>query len=227
MALLVDAHDGLLLLAAEPYDTLIVERIRALPQRHYRRVSRDWRIPARREHLRSVSALVAELDERDVAVEISQAASQRLARASVGRAILRHGAIEIASPYSLRRLPALRALPGRRFDPTRRTWTVPLTRAGALAILDLADRTDELVTSRRARVAMQRAAEGTVSASATARDPDRRSADPTRRSPAAHWRHHTRGPIFDNPAHPRVEVPGIGWCVRIRVTPRHERAGAT
>jgi hypothetical protein len=89
MALLVDAHDGLLLLAAAPYDTLIVERIRALPQRRYRAASRDWRIPARREHLRNVSTLVAELDERDVAVEISQAASLRLARAGIGRAILR------------------------------------------------------------------------------------------------------------------------------------------
>lgn len=68
------------------------------------------------------------------------------------------GAIEIAGPYSERRLPALRDLPERRFDAERKIWTVPLTRAGALALLALADETDELVTTQRARDALARAA---------------------------------------------------------------------
>lgn len=52
---------------------------------------------------------------------------------------------------------------------------------------------------------------------------------PTRRSPVAHWRHYTAGPVLDNPARRRVQVPDIGLCVRIRVHPRdgHGDARAT
>ncbi len=71
---------------------------------------------------------------------------------------LRGAVIEVVGAFSPRRLPALRALPERRFDGDRKTWTVPLTRAGALAILDLADHTDQLVTTQRARRALQRSA---------------------------------------------------------------------
>ena len=220
MSLLIDANKGLLQLAAEPYDETIVQWIRTVPQRRYRRKSHDWCIPARREHLLTVCSVIAELEERGIAVEISEAAAARLARVDTGRAILRGSAIEIAGPYSERRLPALRALPERRFDAERKLWTVPLTRAGALAILALADDTDELVMTQRARRASQRAAMASSPAKRNARDADAASADPTtRRSPVAHWRHHTRGAVFDNPARPRINVPGIGWCVRIRVNP--------
>ena len=219
MSLLIDANKGLLQLAAEPYDETIVQWIRTVPQRRYRRQSHDWCIPARREHLLTVCSVIAELEERGIAVEISEAAAARLARVDTGRAILRGGAIEIAGPYSERRLPALRALPERRFDAERKLWTVPLTRAGALAILALADDTDELVMTQRARRALQRSATASPSVKRNARDADA-PVEPTRRSPVAHWRHHTRGAVFDNPARPRINVPGIGWCVRIRVNPR-------
>ena len=215
MSLVIHANRGLLQLAAEPYDETVVHWIRTVPQRRYRPQTHDWCIPARREHLQAVCTVIAELEERGIAVEISEAAAARLARVDTGRAILRASAIEIAGPYSERRLPALRALPERQFDAERKLWTVPLTRAGALAILALADDTGELVVTQRARRALQRAA----TAKRNARDADA-PVEPTRRSPVAHWRHHTRGAVFDNPARPRINVPGIGWCVRIRVNPR-------
>ena len=114
MALRVDSRDGLVLLAAAPYDDAVVEWIRTLPERHYRPREQAWCVPARREQLRHVCALIGELEERDIAVDISSSASARLARVGLGRAILRDDAIEITGPYSQRRLPALRALPERR-----------------------------------------------------------------------------------------------------------------
>jgi hypothetical protein len=218
MSLLIDADKGLLRLAAEPYDETIVQWIRTVPQRRYRPQTHDWCIPARREHLQAVCTVIAELEEREIAVEISDAAAARLARVDTGRATLRCGAVEIAGSYSERRLPALRALPERRFDAERKLWTIPLTRAGALAILALADDTDELVMTQRARRALQRSATASSSMKRNARNADA-PFEPTRRSPVAHWRHHTRGAVFDNPARPRIYVPGIGWCVRIRVNP--------
>ena len=224
MALRVDANEGLLQLAAVPYDETIIDWIRTLPQRHYRRETQDWITPARREHLQMVCGLIAELEERGIAVEISETAGARLTRVDIGRAVLRDGAFEIAGPYSERRLPALRALPERRFDAERKIWTIPLTRAGALAILALADGTDELVITRRARRALQRCATANPSEHvSSASDP---SPGKTRRSPTPHWRHYTSGAVFDNPSRERIDVPGIGWCVRVRVNPRGRHRSA-
>ncbi len=219
MALRVDAHDGLLLLAAVPYDDVIVDAIRALPERRYRRRTQDWCVPARRECLCNVCVLIGEIEERGIDVDLSSQASARLARADVRRAVLRGDVVEIIGPYSERRLPALRALPERRFDTERRIWTVPLTRAGALAILALADEPNDLVLTLRARRALQRSATASPPTERAVR-PDAASPRTPRRSPVAHWRHHIAGAVFDNPARPRLNVPGIGWCVRIRVTPR-------
>jgi hypothetical protein len=220
MALRIDAIGGLLRLASAPYDKTIVDSIKTLPQRRYHRDSQDWSVPARREHLRSVCGVIAELEERGIDVGLAEPAAARLSRLDVGRGVLRHNAIEIAGPYSERRLPALRALPERRFDAERKIWTVPLTRAGALAILTLADDTDELVITQRARRALQRSAAASPSTHRAARADAASSGRAPRRSPVAHWRHYTAGAVFDNPARPRVNVPGIGWCVRIRVNPR-------
>jgi hypothetical protein len=191
MALRVDAQDGLLLLAAVPYDHVILDGIRALPERRYRRRTHDWCLPARRECLRDVCVLIGEIEERGIDVDLSSQASARPARADVGRAVLRGDVVEITGPYSQRRLPALRALPERRFDTERRTWTIPLTRAGALAILDLADRTDELVITQRARSALQRSATRNASIPPAIRDAGAAPPGPKRRSPIAHWRHYT------------------------------------
>lgn len=223
MALRIDAVGGLIRLASAPYDKTIIDAIRTLPTRHYRRDSQDWSVPARREHLRSVCGVIAELEERGIDVDITEPAAARLSRLDVGRGVLRHNAIEIAGPYSERRLPTLRALPERRFDRERNIWTVPLTRAGALAILALADDTDELVITQRARRSLQRAATASEPARRTARDSSASAERAARRSPVPHWRHYTAGAVFDNPARPRVNVPGIGWCVRIRVHPRGGR----
>jgi hypothetical protein len=223
MALSVDAHRGLVLLAAVPYDDAIIDWVRALPERHYRPHVHAWCVPARREQLRHLSTLIGELEERDIGVDISKSATARLVRADVGRAILRDKAIDITAPYNPRLVRALRALPERRFHPTRRTWTVPLTRAGSLAILDLIDHTNELVATRRARLALQRSATRTSSTPRANREPDPTAIGPTRRSPIAHWRHYTRGPIFENPARERMHVPGIGLCVRVRVNPAPSR----
>ena len=108
-------------------------------------------------------------------MNVSAGASARLARLDVGRAVLRGDVIEVAGAFSPRRLPALRALPERRFDADRKTWTVPLTRAGALAILDLADHTDQLVTTQRARRALQRSAARRASTTPAKRDSRRRA----------------------------------------------------
>ena len=180
MALRVDAIGGLIRLACAPYDETIVDWIRTLPKRHYRRDSQDWSVPARREHLRNVCGVIAELEERGIDVDITEPAAARFSRLDVGRGVLRGGAIEIAGPYSERRLPALRALPERRFDAERKIWTVPLTRAGALAILALADDTDELVITQRARRALQRSAAASPSTDRAARAD---AASPAARTP--------------------------------------------
>ena len=220
MGLRIDAIGGLIRLACAPYDDTIVDWIRTLPKRHYRRESHDWSVPARREYLRSVCGVIAELEERGIDVDVTEPAAARLSRLDVGRGVLRRGAIEIAGPYSERRLPALRTLPERRFDAERKIWTVPLTRAGALAILALADDTDELVITQRARRALQRSAAACPPTERAARADAASPRRAARRSPVAHWRHYTAGAVYDNPARPRVNVPGIGWCVRIRVDPR-------
>jgi len=223
MGLRVDVEEGLVLLAAVPYDESIVDRIRTLPKRRFRRESQDWILPARRELLRVLCGLIGELEECGIDVDVSRTAAARLSRVDVGRAMLRAGVIEIAGPYSERRLPALRALPERHFDAERKIWTVPQTRAGALAILALADRTDELLLTQRARRALQRTAMAAPGAARVPHDEDDSSPRPTRRSPVSHWRHFTEGPVFDNPSRRRIDVPGIGPCVRIRVNPRVRR----
>ena len=217
MSLVIHANGGFLQLAAEPYDETVVHWIRTVPQRRYSPQTHDWCIPARREHLQRVCSVIAELEERGIAVEISKAAAARLAEWTPDAPCCAQR-IEIAGSYSERRLPALRALPERRFDAERKLWTIPLTRAGALAILALADDTDELVMTQRARRALHRSATASPPVKRNARDADA-PVEPTRRSPVAHWRHYTAGAVFDNPARPRINVPGIGWCVRIRVNP--------
>lgn len=216
MALFVNVNGGVVLLAAVPYDDLVVSCIRELPERRYRGHSKDWCVPARRQNLRYVWTMIAELEERRINVEVSMAAQARLDHVDVGRAVLRDRVIEITGPFSERRLPALRDLPERRFDPDRKVWTIALTRAGALSILTLVNDTDELVVTRRTRRALERCAAEAEPAPHGTTQPDR-PLGPPRRSPIAHWRHYTTGPVFDNPARERIHVPGIGICVRVRV----------
>ncbi len=219
MALRVDADKGLVLLTVSPYDETIVDAIRTLPQRRYRPDEHDWILPARREQLRALCVVIAELSERGIEVDISDAADGRLARSHIGWGTLRDGELQIAGPYSARRVAALRALPERRFDPDRNVWMLPLTRAGALDALALAGEPGGLVITDRARRALRRAAAPADPTESASGDEHPR-ADPTRRSPIAHWRHFTSVPVFDNPARERIHVPGVGLCVRVRVNPR-------
>lgn len=216
MALRVDAHGGLMLLTVAPYDEVIADRIRALPRRYFRRQSQDWCVPAHREGVRAVCALIAELEERRCDVEISKDANARIARADIVRVLMRDDTVEIVGRYSRHRLRALRSLPERGYDAGGGRWTIPSTRAGALALLALVGETDEFVVTGRARRALERAAAPALSTSRRISDP---GLAPKRRSPLPHWRHYTAGPVFENPARRRLHVHGIGWCVRIRVGP--------
>ncbi len=223
MALRVDASGGLMLPMVAPYDEVIADRIRTLPRASYRRRSQDWCVPARRAGVRAVCALIAELKERRWDIEISKDANARIARADIVCVLMRDDSVEIVSRYSRRRLHALRFLPERRYDADRGRWTIPLTRAGALALLAHVGETDEFVVTDRARRALDRVA---APAAPTSRRISDSGIAPKRRSPLPHWRHYTAGPVFENPARPRLYVRGIGWCVRIRVGPSEPKGMA-
>jgi hypothetical protein len=109
----------------------------------------------------------------------------------------------------------VRALPERRYRSERRRWWVPPTRAGALALLARIA-VGELLADSATAARLERLGTGRgeqLSAPAPEPPDDERK----RLSPIPHWRHVTRGPIFD--ANPHEWVEGIGWCVRIRVDP--------
>jgi len=125
MALHIDAIEGLTRLACTPYDETIVDWIKTLPERHYRRDSQEWSVPARREHLRNVCGVIAELEQRGNDVDITEPAAARLSRLDVGRGVLRRNAIEIAGPIAsagcqrYARCPSAGSKPSARSGPFR------------------------------------------------------------------------------------------------------------
>ena len=149
-------------------------------------------------------------------VDVTEAAAARFSRLDVGRGILRRGLIEIAGPYSERRLR-----PRRMPEVDASARVDGSAHAGGSAGDPRPCRRDGRSAShaaRSSRVAAFRDRPPTAEGAAR-----RDTASPgraPRRSPVAHWRHYTAGAVFDNPARPRINVPGIGWCVRIRVNPR-------
>jgi hypothetical protein len=211
----VDVDRGLVRLRAD-YDPELVERIRRLPSRRYLRDSAEWTVPATRPGLAAVCELV---EDAALDAELSKRARQRLSRHGPGRVELAGGELRLAFRYHPRRLERVREIPERRFDRASKTWTVPATRAGALALLALlADGEFRADPSVRARL------ESIAAGRASSKHPSGEDARGGRSSPIPHWRHVTRGPVFDASTDRHEWIEGIGWCVRIRVDPeRHRR----
>jgi hypothetical protein len=214
--LLVDVDGGLVRLRAD-YDPELVALIKELPGRRFHAERGEWTMPARPPAL----AALCELVERpELEVELSERARRRLQRHGPGRLALDQGELRLTFPYHPRRLERVRAIPERRFDPDTKSWIVPATRAGALALLGLLGdgefRADPGVRWRLEALAAGREANG-----------ERGVGDEvglSRASPRAHWRHVTRGPIFEANEDRHEWVEGVGWCVRVRVDPMRRRA---
>jgi hypothetical protein len=217
--LTVDVDGGLVRLSGD-YDPRLVALIRRLPERRYLAERAEWTMPARRPAL----AALCELIERpELEVTLSGRARRRLERHGPGRLALEDGQLGLSFAFDPRRLERVRAIPERRFDPDSKCWIVPATRAGALALLTLLDdgefRTDGAVRRRLEALAAGRQADSQPGPGD--------DSGPSRKSPMRHWRHVTRGPIFDANWRRREWVVGIGWCVRIRVDPARRRRKRT
>ena len=211
--LAVTLDGGLVRLRISPYHPPLVEQVKMLAGRRFIRERGEWIAPARRENLAELAELCQRLGEH---AQVDPDAQRALARCRRGRIEHRDGRFELHFTPRPRLLAAVRALPDRRFLPDRRCWQVAATRAGALALLSLLDDgllgADTKVTRRLHR----------LSAANAGTPPRQHSSDgEPRRSPIVHWRHVTRGPVFDANPDRREWVAGVGRCVRIRVTPRH------
>ena len=213
--LLVDLDGGLVHLRAD-YDPRLVALMRRLPERRYVAERAEWVMPARRPAL----AKLCELVERpELEVTLSERARLRLERHGPGRLTLDKGELRLAFPYNPRRLKRVRAIPARRFDPDSKSWIVRPTRAGSLELLRLLDegefRSEPAVRRRLEMLAAGQDGDG------ESRPSDDGGA--SRESPIPHWRHVTRGPIFNASPERQEWVDGVGWCVRIRVDPARRR----
>jgi hypothetical protein len=216
--LLVDLEGGLVHLRAD-YDRRLVALIRQLPDRHYVPERAEWIMRARRPALAELRELI---ERPELEVTLSERARRRLERHGPGRLTLDKGELRLAFPYNPRRLKRVRAIPERRFDPDSKSWIVPPTRAGALELLRLLDEGEF-----RGDVAVRRRLEALAAGQEEGgeqRQP-RDDGEPCRESPIPHWRHVTRGAVFDANPQRQEWVDGVGWCVRIRVDPaRHRRS---
>ncbi|MGI8944758.1 MAG: hypothetical protein ACR2GL_00775 [Thermoleophilaceae bacterium] len=218
----VDIDGGVVRLRA-PYNPQLLERIRRLPDRRYRRDKREWTFPARREALYGLCELLADYDGR-LDVGYSERALRRLSRQGPGRITFERDRVRLWLPYQRRRIERVRAIPELRFERATRTWAGPATRAGAIALLGLlADR--EALADPSTRQRLQRIAAAARECEGLGQALTRTDSGPRRRPPVAHWRHVTSGPVFE--ANPREWVEGVGWCVRVRVDPSRRAGGET
>lgn len=213
--LAVDIDGGLVRLHAD-YEPQLVKQIKRLPERRFIAERTEWVLPARRPALAALAALVAELGER---AHVSDRARRRLRRQGPGRIEACPDGFEVDVAPRSDQLERVRALPERRYLPERRRWWVPPTRAGALALLARIEE-GELVADSATTAQLQRLGAGRGERRG-ARAVEPTDAERTRLSPAPHWRHVTRGPVFR--ANPHEWVEEIGWCVRIRVDPARDR----
>ena len=208
----IDAEGGLVRISI-PYDPTLIARIKVLTGRRFIRERGEWAVPATPEGLRQVDDLAKDLDGR---VRLSDRAARRLERARVPHVRAADGGFELTFPYRPALVERVRALPERRYDPRGRRWTISATRAGALALLELLAEGDftagERTRERLARLAAE-------SARGSQEAPASRAPGTARSSPIPHWRHVTRGAVFEGNPQRREWVEGIGWCVRIRVDP--------
>ena len=136
--LAIDVDGGLVRLRAR-YDPELVAQLRTLPGRRFIRARREWVLPAKREALAQLASLVEQLGD---AARPTERARRRLERARPGRIDSREGEFELCFPYNARLLERVRSIPERSYRRDRRRWTVPPTRAGALALLALLDRSE-------------------------------------------------------------------------------------
>jgi hypothetical protein len=216
-ALRIDVKGGLVRVGCV-CDPRLVDEVRALPGRRYLPEAREWVAPARRDVLVRLQALTEELGER---AEVTRVARRRFERVCPGRIDRDAEGFSVRFGYTHRRLELVREVAERRWEPRSRTWRVPATRAGALGLLALLD-SGEFTAAQSVRSALEQLAAAKPTRS------DARSNDDVspqlRSSPTAHWRHITRGPIFN--ANPQCHqwIEGVGWCVRIRVDPERRRA---
>ncbi len=214
----VDLDGGLARVQVISYDPRLVEQVKALPGRRFIRQRREWVLPARREALADLAQLIEDLDGR---VAVSPRAQRRLRRASRGRIDWHEGVFELTFVPDPARLKRVRALPDRTYVRHRRCWTVPATRGGALALLELV-RDDQFTASASVLLCLDRVAEARASDPNAARE--RSETGALRASPHAHWRHVTKGPIYHSRNQRRQWVEKVGWCVRIRVDPARRRS---
>lgn len=212
-ALRVDVDRGVVRLQSV-YAPQLVAELRALPGGRYLPESREWVVPARRDVLRRVAALIAKLGDK---ASVTRAARRRIDRACPGR-IERHPVgFRVRFGYTRRRHELVRKVAERRWDQASRSWRVPATRAGALELLALLE-SGEFTAADEIRGKLERLAAATPSRSEAQAADDASTARP-RSSPTPHWRHVTRGPIFNANPERQEWIEGVGWCVRIRVDP--------
>jgi len=210
----VDIDGGLMRLRTD-YDPQLVARIKQLPDRRYVPDRTEWVLPARRPALAALAGMVAELDGQ---VHLSDRARRRLERQGPGRIEINDGEIEVTVTPRPRKLAQIKAVPERKYLPDRRRWLVPPTRAAALALLTLVGDA-ELVATPAANGLLQRLATARPQPTEDPPPEDDAAQGQYRASPTPHWRHVTRGAVFDANPHRHEWVDGIGWCVRIRVDP--------
>jgi hypothetical protein len=210
----VDIDGGLVRLRTR-YDPQLVERLRRLPGRRFIAERGEWVLPARREGLAALAGLLAELGGQ---AELSERARRRLERHGPGRIEVRDGEFELSVRPRPRLVERIRALPERRYQGKRRRWRIAPTRAGALALLALVN-DGELVAAPATLSRLRWLAAGKAAVGGRERGRAADEAGVSRASPAPHWRHVTRGPIFRANPHRHEWVEGIGWCVRVRVDP--------
>jgi hypothetical protein len=211
--------DGALVTLRARYDPELVERLKQLPGRRYLPEETAWVLPARREALVALAQMLVDLGDR---VELSERARRRLQRQGPGRLELRDGQFEIHAAPRPQRLERLRALPERRWIAEQRCWRVAATRAGALALSVLVN-DGELVATSTAATRLDKLAAAQPATGARVQQ----EVGAERASPLPHWRHVTRGSIFNANPKRREWVDGVGWCVRVRVHPQPREAEPT
>lgn len=211
--------DGLLDIRCD-YDELLVDGLRSLPGARYEPQDRTWRLRAGRENLTAVATWLHELGDT-VCVTCDAEARRRVESCTPAWVTARQDGVVVSGPYNAVRVRLLREVPEAVYEPLKRRWMVPVTRAGAAALLGALDSGGwRFEADEPTRHLLERVREGAPY------DPLKDTASgeaEQRRSPIPHWRHYVRGPIFEANHDRREFVEGIGWCVRVRVDPAADR----
>ena len=236
LTLRLRADGGLIYLAAT-YNDALKALIKTLPHRRWDRDLQEWVVPARADDRRELLRVIALAEELGVVVDVDKTARPRLDKLGITRIRRVRGdieAVELISPYDEDRAAVHGGLPERRFDAARKAWLVPMTRAGAEAVLKLAaDEADNYIVTDAALSLLERTADASSVVAERRRSSEGESGRP---SPRPHTRKIWRGPIFDARPHDRVlqnhvringEYHDGVWCVLVRVDPERNRRKRT